>query len=81
MKKEVGLWIDHRKTVIVTIENEVAVTREIKSNMEKHVRFSSGTHSKDPNHSQGSTAEDMRDRQFDNHLSGYYEGIISLIRC
>jgi hypothetical protein len=80
MKKEVGLWIDHRKTVIVTVENEVEVTREIKSNMEKHVRFSSGTRSKDPNNSQGSTAEDMRDRQFGNHLAGYYEGIISFLR-
>jgi len=39
MKKEVGLWIDHRKTVFVTIENEVEVTREIRSNIEKHVRF------------------------------------------
>ena len=28
MKKEVGLWVDHRKAVIVTIENEVEVTRE-----------------------------------------------------
>jgi len=80
MKKEVGLWVDQRKAVIVTIENEVEVTREIQSNMEKHVRFSSGTHSKDPNVSQGSTAEDMRDRQFGNHLGRYYEGIISLIR-
>jgi hypothetical protein len=80
MKREVGLWIDHRKTVIVTIENEVEVTREIKSNMEKHVRFSSGTRSKATPNSQGSTAEDMRDRQFENHLGGYYEGIVSLIR-
>ena len=80
MKREIGLWIDHRKTVIVTIENEVAVTREIRSNMEKHVRFSSGTHSKGPNSSQGSTAEDMRDRQFGDHLGRYYEGIVSLIR-
>ena len=39
MKKEVGLWIDHRKTVFVTIENEVEVTREIKSNMEKYLTF------------------------------------------
>jgi stalled ribosome rescue protein Dom34 len=68
MKKEVGLWIDHRKTVIVTIENEVEVTREIRSNIEKHVRFSSGSHSKDPN------------RQYGDHLASYYEGIISLIR-
>ncbi len=80
MKREVGLWIDHRKTVFVTIENEVEVTREIRSNMEKHVRFSNGTRSKDSNTSRGSTAEDMRDRQFVNHLDGYYEGIISFIR-
>jgi len=80
MKKEVGLWIDHRKTVIVTVENEGDVTREIRSNMEKHVRFSSGTHSKAPDNSQGSTAEDMRDRQYGNHLGRYYEGVISFIR-
>jgi len=80
MKKEVGLWIDHRKTVIVTIENEIEVTREIRSNMEKHVRFSSGTRSKAPNNLQGSTAEDMRDRQFGDHLGRYYEGIVSFIR-
>ncbi|MDD5370692.1 MAG: hypothetical protein PHQ40_16540 [Anaerolineaceae bacterium] len=80
MKKEVGLWIDHRKVVIVTIENEVVTTREIQSNMEKHVRFSSGTRSKLPNDTQGSTAEDVRDRQFGDHLNQYYDGIVSLIR-
>jgi hypothetical protein len=80
MKKELGLWIDHRKAVIVTIENEVEVTREVQSNMEKHVRFSSDTHSKAPNASKESTAEDMRDRQFGDHLADYYDGIISLIR-
>ena len=80
MKKEVGLWIDHRKTVIVSIENEVEVTREIRSNMEKHVRFSSGTRSDAPDNSSGATAEDMRDRQFGDHLGRYYEGIISIIR-
>lgn len=80
MKKEVGLWIDHRKTVLVIIENEVEVTREIKSNMEKHARFSSGTRSKTSDNLQGSTAEDMRDRQFDDHLRGYYDGVISFIR-
>ena len=80
MNKQVGLWIDHRKTVIVTIENEVEVTREIRSNMEKHVRFSSDTRSNAPDTSSGSTAEDMRDRQFGDHLGRYYEGVISFIR-
>jgi hypothetical protein len=80
MKKEVGLWIDHRKSVIVTIENEVEVTREIRSNMEKHVRFSDDTNSKTNGDLRGSPAEDIRDRQFGDHLDNYYEGVISLIR-
>ncbi len=80
MKREVGLWIDHRKTVFVTIENEVEVTREIRSNIEKHVRLSNGTASKDPNSAKGLSAEDMRDRQFGDHLGRYYEGVISFIR-
>jgi hypothetical protein len=80
MKKEVGLWIDHRKTVIVTMENEVEVTREIRSNMEKHVRFANSARSNAPDGVQGSTAEDIRDRQFGDHLGRYYEGIVSFIR-
>lgn len=80
MKKEVGLWVDHRKAVIVTIENKVALTREILSNMEKHVRFSNGTQGETPNDFHGSNAEDMRDRKFDDHLGRYYESIIALIQ-
>lgn len=80
MKREVGLWIDHRKTVIVRVENEVEMIRVIRSNMEKHVRFSSGTRSKAPSTTQMATAEDMRDRQFSDHLGRYYEGIVSLIK-
>ena len=80
MKKEVGLWIDHRKSVVVTIENKVEVTQEIQSNMEKHVRFSGDTRADGPDNSQGSTSEDVRDRQFGDHLGKYYEGIISMIR-
>lgn len=80
MKKEVGLWIDHRKAVIVIIENNEQIIREIKSNIEPHVRFSSGSGAKGPNKSKESTAEDMRDRKFGNDLGRYYEGIVSFIR-
>jgi len=80
MKKEVGLWIDHRKAVIVIIENNEQITREIRSNMEPHVRFSSGSGAKGPKKSKESTAEDMRDRKFGDDLGRYYEGIVSFIR-
>ncbi len=80
MQKQVGLWIDHRKVVIVEIENKTVVTREIESNMEKHIRFSSNLQSNAANKSQGSTEEDTRDRKFGNHLDKFYEKITSNIR-
>ena len=80
MKSEVGLWIDHRKAVIVTIKNEIEETREVRSNIEKHVQFSNNDSSKETNLSQGSTAEDMRDRKFGDHLVSYYSGVVSLIQ-
>ncbi len=73
MKNDVGLWIDHRKTVLVFVTDEGEETREISSEMEKHVRFASGS-------SQDGSAEDMRDRQFGNHLSKYYDEVVSSIR-
>ncbi len=74
MKKEIGLWIDHRKAVIVIVTGEGEEIKKITSNMEKHVRFTGGTASED-----GST-EDVRDRQFGNYLNKYYDEVIAAIR-
>jgi hypothetical protein len=73
MKKRVGLWIDHRKAIIVTITEEGEETKEIKSDLEKHVRFSSGS-------SEDGSSEDVRDRNFDNHLNSYYDKVIACLR-
>jgi hypothetical protein len=73
MKKEAGLWIDHRKAVIVTVTGDELETKQIPSNMEKHVRFSGES-------SEDGSAEDMRDRQFDNHLNSFYDQVIEAIR-
>jgi hypothetical protein len=73
MKKKAGLWIDHRKAVIVIVTEAGEEIKEITSNMEKHVRFTNGTGSED-----GST-EDVRDRQFGNHLNSYYDRVVAVI--
>ena len=80
MKREVGLWIDHHKAVMVTMVNEKEETREIRSNVEKHVSLSGASSAKKLNLSAMSTAEDVVDRRYENHLSGYYDGVISLLR-
>ena len=71
MKTDVGLWIDHREATLVALTGYDKVVKRIKSGMEKHVRYSGGA-------GQG-TAEDMRDRRFDNHLNQFYQDVITSI--
>ena len=61
MKRGVAVWMDHREAVIVAISGEVEATSRLESNIEKHVRFSSG----------GGGAEDLRDKRYANHLREY----------
>jgi len=74
MKKEIGLWIDHRKAVIVIIKDEEEEIKKVTSNMEKHVRFTSSSTS------EAGSSEDVRDRKFGNHLNSYYDEVIAYIR-
>jgi hypothetical protein len=74
MKKQIGLWIDHRKAIIVIITEDGEEIKKIASNMEKHIRFTNG------NGSEQGSSEDVRDRQFGNHLNSYYDEVIAEIR-
>ena len=71
MKTNVGLWIDHRKAVIVSLSDGGEEIREISSHMEKHVRYS-GKAEED-------SAEDQRDMRYAGHLHKYYELVLSSI--
>jgi stalled ribosome rescue protein Dom34 len=72
MKSNVGLWIDHRKAVIVSLTEKAEKIRRIVSHMEKHVRFSG--------EAQETSAEDQCDRRFAGNLHKYYEKVVSCIR-
>jgi len=72
MQKGVGLWIDHRKAVIVRVTDKGEETNLIRSDMEKHVRYSGAA--------QEDSAEDQRDTRFTGHLNKYYDHVISRIR-
>ncbi len=74
MGKQIGLWIDHRKAVIVIISEKEEEIKKITSDMEKHVRFTEGRGSED------GSSEDVRDRQFGNRLNSYYDEVIAVIR-
>jgi hypothetical protein len=73
MKRQAGLWIDHREAFVVFVRDDGEETRRIESGIEKHVRFSGGNRPED------GSADDQRDRQFTSHLNKYYDDVIACI--
>ena len=80
MKKEVGLWIDHRKVVIVIVADEGEEIRLIISKIEKQLGRSGGIRSTTPYESQQVLADDSRERKFTGYLNIYYDAVIACIR-
>jgi stalled ribosome rescue protein Dom34 len=74
MKRQAGIWIDHRGAFVVSIDEGAETTERIESGMEKHVRFSGGSASED------GSADNQRDRQYAAHLDKYYDDVISHMR-
>jgi stalled ribosome rescue protein Dom34 len=73
MNKKVGLWINRKKAVIVSIADDVEARRIITSDMEHHVLYSSVVPG-------DGAPEEIRDRRFWNHLGEYYDKIVEHIR-
>jgi stalled ribosome rescue protein Dom34 len=70
VKKTVGLWIDHKKAVIVFVAGNDTQTRLISSNIEKHHRQSGVV----------MPADDVRQRELTGHLNSFYDEVVSCIR-
>jgi predicted class III extradiol MEMO1 family dioxygenase len=72
MDKKVGLWLDRKKAVIVSITNEGEAKRIISSDMEHYILYSTVVPG-------DGAPEEMRDKRFWNHLNEYYDKIIAHI--
>lgn len=68
MKSNAGMWIDHREAIIVVLSEseEGDVTKRILSAVEKK-------------HAQEVPADDTRQKEFTEHLTRYYDAIISYL--
>lgn len=79
MKTTAGLWIDHRKAVIVTVTGKKLETRVIESHVEKHPGRHPEEKSSTPYESQLVQADDRRERKFTGKLNTYYDEIVSAL--
>ncbi len=76
MKKEVGLWIDRREAVIVTLQDQTQDIQRIESKVEQRVRYSGASDTNQgPSHNNG--AEDKRDSRIEEDLEHYYDEVMA----
>jgi hypothetical protein len=80
MKTRAGLWIDHRKAIIVAITDKEEEISLIISQAEKQLRRSSDSPLSGPFESRLVPASDSRQKIFTGELNIYYDAVIACIR-
>jgi hypothetical protein len=79
MNKTAGLWIDHRKAVVVVVTGKGDEIKLIISNVEKQPGRSGGVRTTAPYEKQ-ILADNSLERAFKEHLNTYYDAVIASIR-
>jgi len=75
MKKQAGLWIDHREAVIVVLTDKDEKIIHLKSDAEKQIRFPGGSR-KDGLQK----TEAVRDNKHEHDLGKYFDDVVANIR-
>jgi hypothetical protein len=80
MKTRAGVWIDHKKAVIVVVTDTGEEIRLIISHVQKQRRRAGDSPLKGPYEPQQVPADDRREREFMGHLNLYYDAVIAGMR-
>jgi hypothetical protein len=80
MRTKVGLWIDHRKAIIVAVTDKGEEIGLIISMVQKQPRRSGDSPLKGSYESRQVPQSDSRQKRFTGHLNIYYDAVIVCIR-
>jgi hypothetical protein len=80
MKTKVGLWIDHRKAIVVAITDKGEETRLIISKVERQLRRSGDSPLEGAYDKAQTPARNSRQRTLTTHLNIYYDAVVACIR-
>ena len=79
MTNRVGLWIDHKHAVIVSVEQHGAILRKVNSGA-RRVEYRGGQRTKAAYSTQYGQGDDQLDNQFTEQLNKYYAQVAALLR-
>jgi hypothetical protein len=80
MNVKVGLWIDHRKAIVVVVTDKGEEIGLVISAIERQARRSISSRHTGSYEPQQVPADDSRQRAFTGHLNIYYDAVIASIR-
>lgn len=78
--KQIGLWIDHKRAVILTLNEEGESMQMIESEVGRHVAYRGATRPRTPYSAQYQKGDDQLDKQFEGYLHQYYEKVLVQLR-
>lgn len=80
MSTRVGLWIDHRKAIVVAVTDKGEEIRLIISQLESQPRRASDSPLQGHHEAQQVHADDIRQRSLTGELNIYYDAVIAALR-
>ena len=80
MRTKVGVWIDHKKAIVVAVTDKGEEIGLVISMVEKHLQRSGDSPLKGRYESKKVPADDSRQRTFTENLNIYYDAVIASIR-
>jgi hypothetical protein len=75
----VGIWIDHRKAIIVELTPGGENLKVVQSQVEKHPERDGDSPMKGSYEARQVPADDSRQRSLTGHLNQYYDAVIALL--
>ena len=79
MKSNIGLWIDHRKAVIIVVSDAGQEIKGIPSHMDRQLGRSDGERFMHPSESLAVPADDTTNRTFAHHINTFYDKVIACV--
>jgi hypothetical protein len=80
MNSNAGVWIDHRRSVIVTLTSSGEHVTHIDAHVEKHLERAGDSPLKGPYEARQVPADDSRQRALTGKLNQYYDTVIEALR-
>src|SRR5512141_590416 len=78
--KNIGLWIDHKKAILVIQTEQGENLHQIESKIGRHVHYHGASHPKSPFSAQYQQGDDQLDNKFTEQLNKFYEQVIAQLR-